>query len=106
MGLFIDLGNGFALDKDVDSSNMDSSIAVRLAARYLGLTMSEVQDLNGGTLNGLTTARVLNAIVDGVLDRAGSSSAVPSINVVLLSVHLDEYQMYLGALTRRHEVST
>lgn len=105
MGLFIDLGNGFALDKDVDSSNMDSSIAVRLAARYLGLTMSEVQDLNGGTLNGLTTARVLNAIVDGVLDRAGSSSAVPSINGVLLSVH-DEYQMYLGALTRRHEVST
>lgn len=85
---------------------MDSNIAVRLAARYLGLTMSEVQDLNGGTLNGLTTARVLDAIVDGVLDHAGSSSAVPSINGVLLSVHLDEYQMYLGALTRRHKVST
>lgn len=106
IGLFIDFGNGLALDEDVDSSSMDANIAVRLAARYLGLSMSEVQELNGGTLNGLTTAKVLRAIVDGVLERAGSSAAVPSISGVLLVIHLDEYQMYLGALTRRHKVST
>lgn len=105
VGLFIDFSNGFALDKDVDSSNMDANLAVRLAARYLGLSMSEVQNLNGGTLLGMTTAKVLNAVVDGVLDRAGSSSAVPSINGVLLVVHLDEYQMYLGALMKRKKVS-
>lgn len=105
VGLYIDFNNGLALDNDVDSSSMDENMAVRLAARYLDVPMSEVRRLNGGTLSGLSTAKVLSAIVDGVLDRAASSSLMPPLSGVLLVVHLDEYQSYLQALTKRKRVS-
>lgn len=106
VGLYIDFNNEFALNHDVDSINMDENMAVRLAARYLCVSMSEVRTLNGGTLNGLSTSKVLSAIVNGVLDRAASTSSMPSPpNGVLLAVHLDEYQAYLEALTKRKRVS-
>lgn len=105
VGLFIDFNNGLALDNDIDCSSMDENMAVRLAARYLSVSMSEVQKLNGGTLNGLSTAMVLSAIADGVIDRATSSTSMPPLVGVLFVVHLDEYQAYLQALTKRKKVS-
>lgn len=105
VGLFLDFNNGLGLNNDIDCSSMDKNMAVRLAARYLGVSMSEVQKLNGGTLDGLSTAKVLSAIADGVVDRASSSTSMPPLVGVLFVVHLDEYQVYLQALTKRKKAS-
>ncbi|KAK1867594.1 hypothetical protein I4F81_010100 [Pyropia yezoensis] len=95
--LFIDFNNGFSYLDGVDGGNMDENLGVRLAARALRVSAARVRRDNGRSLDGLETAEVLTAIVKGALRRASEAAAAPP-GVVLLALHLDEYQVYLKDL--------
>ncbi|KAK1870442.1 hypothetical protein I4F81_012901 [Pyropia yezoensis] len=95
--LFIDFNNGFSYLDGVDGGNMDQNLGVRLAARALRVSAARVRRDNGRSLDGLETAEVLTAIVKGSLRRASEAAAAPP-GVVLLVLHLDEYQVYLKDL--------
>ncbi|KAK1866267.1 hypothetical protein I4F81_008787 [Pyropia yezoensis] len=97
ISLFIDFNNGLSFSDDVDGVDMDLNLGVRLAARALLCGIHEVSDRNGGSLRGLTTGAVLTAIAKGALRRASEAAAAPP-GVVLLALHLDEYQVYLNDL--------
>lgn len=95
--LFIDFNNGFSYLDGVDGDNMDQNLGVRLAARALSVGAQTVNDDNGGSVRGLTTGAVLTAIAKGALRRASEAAASPP-GVILLALHLDEYQFYLQRL--------
>lgn len=101
--LFIDLNNGMAYDDDIDTRNMDQNMAVRLAARVLDRDMNSLKDaMKWRSLRGLSTAAVLDAIVTGALrqadDHTEDGELAKPVQVVVLVLHLDEYQFYMRSL--------
>lgn len=95
--LFINLNNDFSYLDGVDGDNMDQNLGVRLAVRALRVSAARVRRDNGRSLDGLETAEVLTAIAMGALRRASQAAASPP-GVLLLALHLDEYQFYLQRL--------
>lgn len=95
--LFIDFNNGFKYVGDVDGDNMDLNLGVRLAARALRVSAATVKSDNGGSLAGLEVAEVLTAIAKSAL-RQASEAAASSPGVIVLALHLDEYQYYVQRL--------
>lgn len=102
--LFIDFNNGFSYLDGVDGGNMDQNLGVRLAARALRVSAASVKRDNGRSLDGLETAEVLTAIAKGALRRASEAAASPP-GVILLALHLDEYQFYLQRLITQRRYS-
>jgi len=105
--LFIDFNNGYAFDRSVDEDSMDKNLGVRLAARALSELVGRVKDANGRSLDGLYTADVLTAIAKAALRQASEAGASPP-GVILLALHLDEYQTYVQNLMkeRNHSLDT
>lgn len=97
--LHIDFNNGYSFNADVDGEDMSENLGVRLAAAALGDQMQNIKTDNGGSLRGLNSAAVLDAMLAGVLraeeeNRASQRSSIAP-DVVLLTIHFDEYQYYI-----------
>jgi len=105
--LFIDFNNGYSFDRSVDEDSMDKNLGVRLAARALSELVGRVKDANGRSLDELYTADVLTAIAKAALRQASEAGASPP-GVILLALHLDEYQAYVQNLMkeRNHSLDT
>lgn len=95
--LFIDFNNGFKYVHSVDVDNMDLNLGVRLAARALRVSVAAVKSDNGGSSEGLEVAEVLTAIAKSALRQASGAAASPP-GVIVLALHLDEYQFYVQRL--------
>lgn len=112
VALHIDFNHGFAYNSGVDEADMDENMGVRLAAAALGDTIKNIKFENGGTLRGLNSAAVLDAILAAARRCREEDPAVRVRDAdsvaVLIAVHLDEYQFYIKAMqvhTKNEELS-
>jgi len=97
--LFLDLSNGLGFDEavDVDLKRLRGAsvcLGARLAAAALGRTLASVFYLNGNSLDGLEVENVLEVLVV----RCRNQTMASKDDVLLIALHVDEYQTFLREL--------
>ena len=98
--IFLDLNNGNAFCKPIDTHEASVRLGARVASRCLiGSDLSTVSEIDPSLISAFSTPAVFRRLIDAKLAELDPES------VLAIVIHIDEYQFYIDKASRKLKLS-